>query len=140
MWRSRGRVPEALSARRFELVDASGRVRAVLGNLSDSLSVWAPGIALLDEEGHERLSLMLGSTGPLLSFADAGVTALELGVLDRTPTVAADDSGPVDEESTVAPGPFVVLCDPSGTPRWSVRIGPDGHVAVIGIAQDDAGS
>jgi hypothetical protein len=111
-------VPEVLSARRFEVVDTEGRVRAVVGNLSGSSSEWYPGVALLDEDGHERVSLMLGASGPLLTFAEAGNVALELGVFDEA-----------DPES-VAPGPCVVVCDRSGTARWSVRLDADGHAVV----------
>jgi hypothetical protein len=121
MWRGRhDRVPEVQSARRIELVDASGRVRAVLGNLSDSASAWFPGLALLDEDGHERLSLMLGATGPLLSFAEAGNVAVELGVHDRA------------NPETLTPGPFLVLCDRTGAVRWSIHIDPDGHPSIVG--------
>jgi hypothetical protein len=113
-------VPEVQSARRFELLDASGRVRAVLGDLSPSTSSdWFPGISLLDEEGHERLSLMLTASGPLLSFAEGGNVALELGLHDLA-----------FPETTNA-GPFVVLCDHRGRARWAVRIDADGNPVIV---------
>src|SRR5688572_30612052 len=111
MLRRQRRIPQVLSARRFELVDGVGRVRAVLGNLAGSGAEWNPGIALLDEDGHERVSLLLTDAGPILSFAEGGNVVFEQGVFDREHPGA---------------GPFLVLCDRAGQPSWGVRLDPEG--------------
>lgn len=110
------RIPEVLSAGRFELVDASGRVRAVVGNLAGVGTEWSPGVALYDAEGHERVSLLLTDAGPVLSFAEGGNVVFEQGVFDR------DHPGA---------GPFLVLCDRDGQPGWGVRLDPDGRPTFV---------
>jgi hypothetical protein len=107
-------------ARRFAVVDPLGRVRVVMGDLRGNADGYFPGVALLDEGGHERVSLVLTDIGPLVSFAAEGNVVLELGVADRgNPEVRL-------------PGPFVLLCEPGGEARWGVRVDDEGDVEIIG--------
>jgi hypothetical protein len=106
-------------ARRFAVVDPLGRVRVVMGDLRGNADGYFPGVALLDEGGHERVSLVLTDIGPLVSFVAEGNVVLELGVADRgNPEVRL-------------PGPFVLLCEPGGEVRWGVRVDRD-DVELIG--------
>ena len=115
-----GDVADLVVARRFAVVDALGRVRAVIGDLKGAAEGYFPGVALLDEGGHERLSLVLTDIGPLVSFAEQGNVVLELGVAERgNPEVRL-------------PGPFVLLCEPGGEARWGVRVDDEGDVEIIG--------
>jgi hypothetical protein len=107
-------------ARRFAVVDPLGRVRVVMGDLKGNAEGYFPGVALVDEGGHERVSLVLTDIGPLVSFAAEGNVVLELGVADRgNPEVRL-------------PGPFVLLCEPGGEARWGVRVDDEGDVEMIG--------
>lgn len=56
----------------------------VIGNLWPSDHDWHPGIAIYDEQGSERVCLMLGDAGPVLSHAEFGDTLLEMGITDRS--------------------------------------------------------
>lgn len=107
-------------ARRFAVVDPLGRVRVVMGDLKGAAEGCFPGVALLDEGGQERVSLVLTDIGPLVSFAEEGNVVLELGVADQgNPEVRV-------------PGPFVLLCEPGGEARWGVRVDDEGDVELIG--------
>jgi hypothetical protein len=64
----------------FIVRDPKGRKRILIGNLWPAESgEWYPGVALYDEHGSERVCLLLGDAGPVLSFAEAGDTRLEIG-------------------------------------------------------------
>jgi hypothetical protein len=106
-------------ARRFAVVDPLGRVRVVMGDLKGNADGYFPRVALLDEGGHERVSLVLTDIGRLVSFAAEGNVVLELGVADRG-----------NPEVRVA-GPFVLLCEPGGEIRRGVRVLGD-DVELIG--------
>jgi hypothetical protein len=109
-------TPEAVEAPGFTVTDPSGRVRMFIGDLSSPEDEWRPGVAIYDEEGTERVSLLLGDAGPLLSYADEdGDTKLEVGVVDRS------------TEGTM-PGPFLVAVGPNGETAWSVRVNEEGVV------------
>lgn len=111
---------DLIVARRFAVVDPLGRVRVVMGDLKGNADGYFPGVAVLDEGGHERVSLVLTDIGPLVSFAAEGNVVLELGVADRgNPEVRL-------------PGPFVLLCEPGGEARWGVRVDDEGDVEIIG--------
>lgn len=102
------------------MLDPDGRVRVVMGDLKGAAEGYFPGVALLDEGGHERVSLVLTDIGPLVSFAEQGNVVLELGVAERgNPEVRL-------------PGPFVLLCEPGGEARWGVRVDDEGDVEIIG--------
>ncbi|HVE45128.1 MAG TPA: hypothetical protein VNA57_00070 [Acidimicrobiales bacterium] len=107
-----GQGPEELvvRARRFEVTDRRGRVRAVLGDLSPaSEDLCFPGLSLHTAEGTERLFLVLTAQGPTLNFALEGNDALVLGV---------DDPG----TEAVRPGPYLALLDREGQVAAGWRI------------------
>lgn len=56
------RTRKKVRAERVEVVDAAGRVRAVLGTLADSGEVEAVGLALFDRHGVERAWLATDDT------------------------------------------------------------------------------
>jgi hypothetical protein len=93
LWRRRLVVPDVLSARRIEMVDAAGEPRASLSVLADG----RPVLVLADETGKPRAGLEGGSNGsPDLSLFDtAGRIRTILDVLpDGSPSlVLADETG-----------------------------------------------
>lgn len=91
-------APEPLvRARRFELVDDYGRVRAVVGDVDPSGGEsYAPGFALYSDEGKERVALFLGVCGPSFAMDMAGNDALLMGVRDP-------------DSPAWTPGPFLTL-------------------------------
>jgi hypothetical protein len=109
-------APEVVEAPGFTVTDPQGRTRLFLGDLSGPNESWRPGFALYDEDGTERVSLLLGDAGPVLSYTDDdGDTRLEVGVVDP------------DTEGT-DPGPFLVVVGPHGETAWSVRVNDEGLV------------
>ncbi len=99
----------------FLVRDARGRKRVFLGDLVGGNDEYRPGVAIYDEDGSERVALLLGDAGPALSYAVAGDTRLEVGVIDR------------GGEGT-EPGPFITALDADGQVAWTVRMGDDGVV------------
>lgn len=78
------RAPEVIRAQRFELVDAEGRLRGVVGSTVDA----SVAVALYDEKGRGRAGLALfpdGSPG-LVLFDEKGKPRATLALLP--------DSGP----------------------------------------------
>lgn len=111
-----GGAPEVVEAPGFTVTDPQGRTWLFLGDLSGPNESWRPGFAVYDEDGTERVSLLLGDAGPVLSYAaDDGNTKLEIGVVDRN-TEGTD------------PGPFLVVVGPNGETAWSVRVDDEGLV------------
>lgn len=103
-------------ARRFELLDDLGEVRAVLGNLAwEADTDYWPGLVLRDPGGRDRVCLMVHDMGPELEFNAEGSTVLLLGVHD------------LDSEA-VAPGSHLKLCDSSGAVVAEWRVDPDGDL------------
>lgn len=92
---------------RFELVDSAGRVRAVLGNIWQR-GDYAPGLAVFDRQGHERVSTALHPSGPQMSFALHGNCVLDIGVHDPGP-----EDGPGDT--------FVVIATSGGETVHELR-------------------
>lgn len=82
---------EVVRARRIEVVDGNGRVRAVVGDLAEDGGegegggAGSFGLTVLDAEARRRLWLALEPTGPLLVFDQDGNVALQAGVNDPTP-------------------------------------------------------
>ena len=73
----------------FIVRDPKGRKRVLIGNLWPAESgEWYPGVALYDEHGSERVCLLLGDAGPVLSFAEGGDTRLEIGLFEQPSTPA----------------------------------------------------
>lgn len=102
-------APEVVEAPGFMVRDPQGRTRVFIGDLSGTDDAWRPGVAIYDERGSERVSLLLGSEGPVLSYAEHGDTRMEIGVVDR------------HGEGTV-PGPYPVALGEDGETAWSVRV------------------
>lgn len=97
----------------FAVTDPRGRTRVLIGDVTPPGDDWRPGVAIYDEDGSERVSLLLGDAGPVLSYAAGGDTRLELGVIDRN-----TEGSP--------PGPYLLAVDPDGEEAWSVRVSDDG--------------
>lgn len=75
---------KVVEADAFIVRDPQGRKRILIGNLWPAASgEWYPGVALHDEHGSERVCLLLGDDGPVLSFAQHGDTRLEIGLTDE---------------------------------------------------------
>lgn len=106
---------ETVEAPAFVVTDPLGRRRVFIGDLGSEGEPWRPGVAIYDEDGSERVSLLLGDVGPVLSYAADGDTRLELGVVDP-------DRGGTE------PGPFLVVVGPHGETAWSVRVNDQGLV------------
>lgn len=104
---------DVVRARRFELVDDAGQVRAVLGNLArDGDADYWPGLVLRSTAGRDRVWLMVQHLGPELAFDAGGNSVAILEVHD-----------PGNEGS--APGVGLTLCDADGAPvlGWHVSAG-----------------
>lgn len=109
--------PDRLVARRFDLVDPTGRIRAVLGHVDAANEPWSPQLVLFDEHGDARVFLVVGPHGPSLSLLASGNTVAEVGVTDPGPNV-------------LAPGPHVLLAAANGAPRLMARVDRDGRLRV----------
>jgi hypothetical protein len=83
-------VPEVVKAKRFELVDSEGKVRAALALHEDG----SPGLCLCDEEGRVRATLLLDRHGlprlSVLSTAGHVNAALAFGAEWKTELVLTD--------------------------------------------------
>lgn len=112
-----GAHPDVVQAHRIELLDRYGRVRALIGELPDSVADGDPivGVCLLDTEGRRRTFLALDDQGPKLVFDAHGTSVLELGVNDDTP-----DATKV--------GPYAFVADAAGRPIVGVRVSPAGEL------------
>ena len=123
---------EVVRTRRVEVLDASDRVRIVIGQQPGLGAQDLPGfgITLTGPNGSVQADLVGDAAGAKLSFLSSGNAALELGADDLTTLVA--DRGGTDllyapagtaESEVVAPGPFIVFCEPDGTPliEWRGR-------------------
>jgi hypothetical protein len=108
---------DLVRSRRVELVDDAGRVRAILGNLGGEEERALFGLALVDDNGRQRVWLSLDENGPALAFDQSGNTAIHLGVND-----AAPDATHV--------GAVLHLCDARGNPALSWRVEDDGSVTM----------
>ena len=86
----RQRTEEVVRAKRFELVDENGEVRAVLGFTKGASALW-----LCDENGNARVALKVAPDGsPVLTFANqAGKQCLGFAVMpDGTPMMVMFDA------------------------------------------------
>jgi hypothetical protein len=118
--RSRVRTAPVLRARRFELVDDRGRVRAVLGDVRGDFESSGWGLELYDDAGSARLVVLLAPWGPLISIAAAGNAVLELGHSDPGTDVSGCWS-------------FLQFMDAGGSCSASIRVDASGAVEVLGI-------
>ena len=104
-------APEVIRAQRFELVDAEGRLRAVLTDA---------GLVLYDEKGKSRATLSLDTDGrPTLSLSDERGKLRAMLALDGSPTLMLwDEQGEVRATlSLFSGGPGLSLCDEKGKTR-----------------------
>ena len=110
-----GAPPEVVQAHRFELLDRTGRVRAVFGEQPNYVEDGGPiiGLCLLDAEGNRRAYLSLDDEGPSLSFDCAGNNVLQLGVSDPAGDAAK-------------PGAYGFAADGQGTPVLRFHVSPKG--------------
>ncbi len=118
--------PDVVRAQRFELVDAEGRVRALLAMSLDG----RPGLAFLDEKGEGRAGLVLGTDGPTLELWD------KKGKL-RARLAVHPDLGPAltlhDEQGVMRAGllagtdgrPGLAFLDEKGKPLTLLGVGVD---------------
>lgn len=111
---------DVVRARRFELVDEAGSVRAVFGNLArDSDADYWPGLTLRNASGRDRVWLMVHDLGPELVFDLGGNVVAVLEVLD-----------PGTETST--PGVNLTVCDANGAPVFGWHVSVDGDIELLG--------
>lgn len=111
---------DVVRARRFELVDDSGQVRAVLGNLAhNSHAAYWPSLTLRNAHGRDRVWLAVHEFGPQLAFDLGGNTVAVLEVHDPQP------------ESS-APGVSLTLCDANGAPLFGWDVNGEGDVEFRG--------
>lgn len=113
-------LPDVVRARRFEVLDDCGEVRAVLGDLAwETDADYWPGLVLRDPYGRDRVWLMVHDMGPELEFNMDGNTALILGIHDL-------------DSDAAAPGSHLKLCDPSGAVVAEWRVDTDGDLEFRG--------
>src|SRR5260221_7588522 len=92
---SPGPVADNVRARRFELVDARGEVRAVLGTQGDN---GAPGFLVSDRAGRPRVALHVSpDDAPALALLDATGAPRGHVALAQTAAPAPRPSGPPDK-------------------------------------------
>ncbi|MDP9071875.1 MAG: hypothetical protein M3N68_11505 [Actinomycetota bacterium] len=107
--------PEVVRARRFELVDAEGAVRAIVGDLGGGGGVF--GVALVGRQGEARVWIELGEQGPALVFDQGGNDVVAVGVHD-----AVADALHV--------GAYLQLSHADGRPALGWRVEDDGSVTM----------
>jgi hypothetical protein len=127
---SAGPVVESVRARRFELVDDKGLVRAVLGTQPGS---GAPGFLISDASGRARLALHVSAEGaPAMDLLDAtGAPRVHVAAAEGgTPTVTVFGSPdrPAQALLTVTEegSPQIRLASADGRTRLFASLQPDG--------------
>jgi len=110
-------------ARRLEVVDADGVVRAVVGDLATPPRGGVFGIALLGSQGQPRVWMEVDGQGPALVFDQGGNDVVELGV---------DDPG----ADALHVGAYLHLSRPDGRPALGWRVEEDGSVTMRTGAPD----
>ncbi|MFL6237339.1 MAG: hypothetical protein ACJ76N_29710 [Thermoanaerobaculia bacterium] len=86
---AQSRRGSTLTAERFELVDGSGKTRAVLG-----ITDLGPSFQLYDKSGKTRAGLLVGDRGPALLLGDADEKLrLSLRVDGKGPAIELADAG-----------------------------------------------
>ena len=107
---------EFVRARRFELVDDAGQVRAVLGNLAhDSHAAYWPSLTLRNAHGRDRVWLAVHDFGPQLAFDLGGNTVAILQVDDP-------------QAGSSEPGVHLTVCDADGAPVFGWHVSLEGDV------------
>jgi hypothetical protein len=155
-------VQDSVRARRFELVDESGRVRVVLGTQSDN---GAPGLLISDSAGRPRIALHVSpEDAPAFDLLDAsGAPRIHVALdTDGAPVVtlfgsteratqallgvSADGSAHLRLVSpdgrtrlffSLQPDgtPYLALMDPEGRPKLSLAL-PGGNPALLMLDAD----
>lgn len=120
-------VPEVMQAKRFEMVDDAGKVRAVLGMGEQG----DEGLALMNARGVIRAALLLQEDSPRLSLADTTgrVRTSLLVQADNTPALGMTDAqGKRRVELAVGKDAATAfnICDASEKPRIGLSLHPDG--------------
>lgn len=101
---------------RIEVVDADGKLRAVLGEVSrPTYDASSFGLALFDAEGRRRLRLAVDDAGPVLVLDQGGNIGVELGVHDP-------------ELDAIHTGAYLLVADADGTEVAGWRVEADGSV------------
>lgn len=109
---------QVLRARRLEIIDAHGQVRAIVGDLATPQAEGDDfGLALLDHQGARRASVSLTPHGPVIALDHAGNTVAEIGVTD----------GGGDAIGT---GAYVVLSAQTGALAIGWWVEEDGSVTI----------
>jgi len=127
---SPGPVQDSVRARRFELVDDRGNVRAVLGTQNDS---GAPGFLISDSAGRPRIALHVSPDDvPALDLLDASGAPRVHVALDSDGAPMATLFGPADRPAQALVGvtsdgsAHLRLVQPSGRTRLFLSLQPDG--------------
>jgi hypothetical protein len=127
---SPGPVQDSVRARRFELVDDRGTVRAVLGTQNES---GAPGFLVSDSAGRPRLALHVSPDDvPAFDLLDASGTPRVHVALDGEGAPVATLFGPSDRPAQALLGvtsdgsAHLRLVQPSGRTRLFLSLQPDG--------------
>lgn len=109
---------QVVRGRRLEIIDAEGRVRAVVGDLAP-VEADAPdfGLALLDAQGARRAWVSLGPHGPAVGLDHSGNSVAEMGVTD-----AGGDA--------LGTGAYLVLSDATGGLAIGWWVEEDGSVTI----------
>lgn len=109
---------QVVRARRLEILDSKGRVRAVLGDLAPAQADSPDfGLALLDAQGARRAWLSLAPHGPVVGLDHSGNTVAEMGVTD---------SG----GDALGTGAYLVLSDHTGGLAIGWWVEEDGSVTI----------
>jgi hypothetical protein len=123
-------VVDSVRARRFELVDAKGEVRAVLGTQADS---GAPGFLVSDSAGRPRVALHVSAEdAPAFDLLDAtGAPRVHVALaLDGAPVLTL--FGPTERPAqalltvTTEGAAHLRLAQPDGHTRLFCSLQPDG--------------
>jgi hypothetical protein len=123
-----GAQSEVVSGERFELVDASGNVLAVLGPERNG----SPGLTLFGAEGTPNLRLAVNPAGGANIFMLDGEEKARVNLLvtpEGQPFLHLLDSnerGRAGFGLSVDGDPKFYLCDSEGTHRARLQVAPDG--------------
>lgn len=105
---------DTVRARRFEVLDTRGRIRAALGPLDDGSDAEdVIGLELRDHDERPRATLGVSTDGPWLVFELDGNLLVHLGINDPA-------------RDAVDPGAFLYLSDRLGRPMIGWRITDSG--------------
>lgn len=137
--RGRAATSRLIRTERIEVVDSSGRLRALVGEQRgigpNHLPVF--GLCIFGPNGSARACLIEDASGAALSFLQSGNSVLQLGVSDFQTLVFDDGEDLIylpwddaDSEGPTNPGPYVVGCGPDGAPAIGWQVGIDRAVTL----------